>query len=80
MVIYGTDLCKDCVACKADQDRAGVSYEYRDITANLLFLKEFLTLRDTEPVFEEAKSERWIGIPAILRADGKLTLSWEDLI
>ncbi len=28
--IYGSMLCKDCVACRKDLDNAGVAYEFLD--------------------------------------------------
>lgn len=80
MIIYGTDLCKDCVQCKKDLDGAGITYEYRDITANLLHLKEFLTMRDSSSSFSEAKEQGYIGIPVLLLEDGTETLDWQSLM
>lgn len=78
MIIYGTDLCPDCVNCKKDLDQAGVTYEYRNISENLMYLKEFLSLRDEKEIFSEVRAGGWIGIPCILDADGKVSLSWEE--
>jgi glutaredoxin-related protein len=80
MIIYGTDLCKDCIQCKKDLDGAGILYEYRDISANLMFLKEFLEIRDTCALFEEVKRNGYIGIPTLLADDGTATLDWESLM
>ena len=80
MIIYGTDLCKDCVACKQDLDNACVTYEYRNISNDLMHMKEFLRLRDQEPVFAEVKADNRIGIPAIIADDGTITLTWEAFI
>ena len=76
MIIYGSDLCPDCVQCKADLDKAGVSYEYRPIAENLLYLKEFLTIRDRETVFEPVKEAGKIGIPCLVCGED-VSLSWE---
>ena len=38
--IYGSMLCKDCVQCREDLDKAGTSYEYLDFAENLLHLKD----------------------------------------
>lgn len=46
MIIYGSMLCKDCVACRESFDKAGVVYEFRDINCELQNLKDFLKLRD----------------------------------
>lgn len=77
MLIYGSMLCPDCVECRKDLDESGVTYEYREITENLLYLKEFLKLRDEHAVFASVKAEGKIGIPCIVRDDGTVTLSWK---
>lgn len=76
--IYGCEQCPDCVKCKADLERAGVEYIYLDITQNLLFLKQFLRLRDSSPVFAEMKEAGKIGIPCLLDEKGNVSLSWEE--
>ena len=77
MIIYGSMLCPDCVECKKDLDAAGTRYDYRDISENLLYLKEFLKIRDENPLFHEVKAEGKIGIPCILHDDGKVALQWK---
>lgn len=78
--IYGSMLCKDCVACRADLDSAGISYEYLDFSENLANLKEFMAMRDKYPIFAEAKEEGNIGIPCIVKEDGTVVLDWWELI
>ena len=74
--IYGSMLCKDCVACREDLDRAGVEYVFLDFSEDLKNLKEFLTIRDGSDLFDKARAEGKIGIPCIQREDGTITL-WE---
>ena len=76
MVVYGSKLCPDCVQCLADLDRAGVSYEYRDFGDDLRALKEFLVIRDSNPLFTEIKESGKIGIPCIVGDDGSVCLTW----
>lgn len=78
--IYGTLQCPDCVRCKADLEKAGVEFEYFDFADGLLYLKEFLLLRDANPAFESVKRDGKIGIPCIVRFDGSVTLSWDEFI
>lgn len=80
LIIYGSDLCPDCVNCKSDLDRAVVDYEYRSIAENLLYLKEFLSLRDKESIFAPVKEAGKIGIPCILETDGSISLTWEQYL
>ena len=79
LTIYGSMLCKDCVACLEDLDRAGVAYEYKDFADQLCNLKAFLRLRE-DPIFAQAKEAGAIGIPCICREDGSLTLDWQEFL
>lgn len=76
--IYGTPRCPDCVECRADLDRAGVSYEFLDFDTDLKLLKEFLKLRDENAVFDSARENGSIGIPCIVKEDGSISLNWEE--
>ena len=78
--IYGSDLCPDCIKCKEDLDKAGVSYEYLSITEHLPSMKEFLKLRDGSSVFDGAREKGSIGIPCLVDEEGNLSLSWEKYL
>ncbi len=80
LIIYGSDQCPDCINCKADLDKAGVSYEYRSIAENLLYLKEFLAIRDKNEIFATVKEAGKIGIPCILEENGCVSLTWEQYL
>lgn len=77
--IYGSMLCKDCVECRADLDRAGVEYEFLDFADSLLNLKDFLKLRERE-IFDGVKENGSIGIPCIVRENGSITLDWSEYV
>ena len=77
--IFGSPLCKDCVICKEELDKAGVPYVYMDITGNLVFLKKFLKLREL-PAFDSIREKGQIGIPCIIRKDDSLTFDWHEFL
>ena len=77
LTIYGSPLCPDCRECKANLEAHGVVFEYIDIGESMRNLKAFLKLRDSLPVFAPAKQAGAVGIPAIVREDGAVTLDWE---
>ena len=77
--IFGSPMCKDCVICKEELDKAGVEYVYMDITGNLMFLKKFLKLRE-QTDFEEIREKGQIGSPCILREDDSLTFDWKEFL
>lgn len=78
--IYGSLLCPDCVRCCEELDKAGVPYIYCDFSQDLSSLKEFLAIRDSNPLFDSVKQEGRIGIPCIVRPDGTVTLTWEQYV
>ena len=78
--IDGSMLCPDCVKCREDRDKNGISYEYLDFAESLLHLKEFLKIRESSPLFAEVKAEGGIGIPCIVKEDGSITLDWTELM
>ena len=78
--VYGTMLCKDCVACAEKFTETGTEFEFCDFKDRLDYLKEFLRLRDSDPMFEAVKVEGGIGIPCVQREDGSYTLDWESCV
>ncbi|EFA43231.1 hypothetical protein HMPREF0645_2347 [Hallella bergensis DSM 17361] len=75
--IYGMKSCPDCVA--VDRQVEGDSrYKVIDIGAHVSLLKEFLRLRDNNPVFDEAKQKGYAGIPCFVLEDGTVTLNPEN--
>ena len=78
--IYGSRLCKDCIDCMSDLDRAGVGYTFFDFADDLKNLKAFLSIRDTSPLFDEARDAGSIGIPCIVQENGDITLSWDAFL
>ena len=74
MKIYGMKTCGDCIAMQAEFDEKKIPYEFFEITESPAQMKEFLALRDTDPVFEDVRREHRIGVPCFVLSTGKLTL------
>ena len=77
--IYGSPLCPDCVKCKEELEAVGVEFLYLDITSKLLFLKQFLRLRERS-AFDIIREKGQIGIPCILREDETITFDWNEFL
>ena len=73
MKVYGTEICIDCRNYKAIQESRGFEAEYIDITENTANMKEFLAIRDQDPLFEQVRARHGIGIPLFVREDGVKT-------
>ena len=76
--IFGSMLCKDCVECVEDLKKANVEFEFLDFADSLLNLKEFLKIRDENPLFDAVREKGSIGIPTIVKEDGSITLDWAE--
>ena len=75
--IYSMDTCPDCIDIKRQVEN-NPSYQIIEIGQHVRNLKEFLRLRDTSSVFDEAKREGYIGIPCFVLEDGRVTLVPEE--
>ncbi|MCR5076608.1 MAG: glutaredoxin-related protein [Prevotella sp.] len=75
--IYGMKTCPDCIAVD-EQVKGDDRYQVIDIGEHVRNLKEFLRLRDTSAVFDEAKQMGYAGIPCFVLEDGTVTLSPEE--
>ena len=63
-----------------DLDQNKVTYQFLDFADQLLYLKEFLKIRDENPMFDGVKENGSIGIPCIIEEDGTVTLNWSKYV
>ena len=75
--IYGMPSCPDCSFVER-QAEGRVGYKIIDIGSHVKFLKEFLRLRDSSPVFDDARRNGRAGIPCFVLEDGRVTLIPEE--
>jgi glutaredoxin-related protein len=78
MKVYGTQICIDCRNYKAIQAARGFEAEYIEITEDTGKLKEFLAMRDSEPLFEAVREHHGIGIPLFVHEDGRKTFDIDE--
>ncbi len=78
--IYGSMLCEDCKEFTAKLKETDIAYTFCDFEDSLDNLREFLHLRDSDPMFEAVKAEGSIGIPCVQKEDGSYTLDWESCL
>ena len=75
--IYGMKTCPDCTFVD-EQVKGNDRYEVIDIGEHVRNLKAFLSLRDNNPVFDDAKKHGYAGIPCFVLEDGRVTLTPEE--
>lgn len=83
LLVYGTDLCPDCVEAQRLLRDADIEFEYRDLSADLKALMEFLVIRDDpehDALFTPVRERGGIGIPCFLIPDVEVTLDVERVL
>ncbi|MBR5290948.1 MAG: hypothetical protein IKU28_08175 [Erysipelotrichaceae bacterium] len=80
MKVYGAEICVDCRNFKAIQKNRGFEVEYIDMTENTKNMREFLAIRDNDPIFDEVKQRNGIGIPLFVREDGQKTFDLNEAL
>lgn len=73
MKVYGAEICINCRNYKAIQKSRDFQAEYIDITENTSNLKEFLQMRDNDPIFAPVREHGGIGISLFVNNDGAKT-------
>lgn len=81
IIMYGTEICPNCVEAKELlKDYADIELDYRNITETTAILKEFLSYRDHEDMFQPIKDSGRVGIPFFILEDGTKTFELSDFI
>lgn len=79
IIMYGAEICPDCVDAKEKLTSAAVDLDYRDITESVKTLKEFLAFRDHDEMFAQVIEAGGIGIPFFILEDNTKTFDLRDL-
>lgn len=78
-VLFFAHLCPDTEPFVAQLNALKVDYESVNILESMANFKRFLKLRDTDRTFDDAKQKGYIGIPALLLANGDVILDLDEL-
>lgn len=84
ITVYGTLICKDCMAMKIVFEKLNVNYRHIDIAEKIEDLRDFMRMRDTDEFFQEVREKGNVGIPFFTKGDQKSldineALSWEGI-
>lgn len=80
LFVYGMHICPDCEEALRILDEKKVTYRFFELSEKTAYLKHFLKLRDTHPVFEAVRGHEKIGIPCFVRDDGFVTLDIHEIL
>ncbi|MCQ8211191.1 glutaredoxin [Cetobacterium somerae] len=79
IIVIGSHLCPDTIyaVCKLKEKK--INFDFRDISSNFTALKEYLSLREANPIYEEVKIKGGLGIPCFLKGE-EITLNLDDVL
>lgn len=76
--VFVMQTCPDCISVK-EQVKNDPHFELIDIGEHIRNLKQFLTLRDNNPVFDSIKRNGYVGVPCFVLENGDITFSLQDV-
>ena len=71
--VYGSNVCPGTMRFLSILTANGVMPDFVNVTGSIGLLKEFLLVRDTDPVFEDVRGSGRVGFPLIQLEDGSYT-------
>ena len=80
VTVIGSHLCQDTLYAIVKLKDHGVDTEFHDISSSFPALKEFLKLREQDPMYDEVKKNDGIGIPVLILEDGTKTFDLNEVI
>ncbi len=80
LVVYGMPRCPDTVSCLALFDKLKIKYEFRDISKDMKYFKQFMNLRDRSKCFDELKKNELVGIPCVYISESYQIFDWKRFV
>lgn len=79
-VMVGSNACPATIYAIAKCREAGLTFQFKNISGDMGYLKEHLKRRETDPQFADMKEDGRIGIPCFVWEDNTATLNLEEAI
>lgn len=78
--VYGSNVCPGTMRFLSILTEHGVMPEFINVTGSIELLKEFITFRDTSPLFDAIRGTGAIGFPLIQLEDERYTRDLNDVL
>lgn len=78
--VIGSHLCPDTLYALCKLSEKHIDMEFKNLSASLPDLKEYLAARDSDPLYEAVKAGGGIGIPYFVLEDGSTTLDLDEVL
>lgn len=80
VIMYGSHLCPDTLYALNKLKDGNVDVDFRNISAALGNLKEFIKIRETDAMYDEVKKNNGLGIPLMIKENGEKTFDYQDIL
>lgn len=80
VTVFGSHLCPDTLYALCKLKDIGADVTFKNLSASFIALKEFLLLRESNPMYKAIKQNGGIGIPFFEAEDGTQTLDLHGIL
>ncbi|MDK2586072.1 glutaredoxin [Romboutsia sedimentorum] len=80
VTVVGSHLCPDTLYALCQLRGKDIDIDFKNLSASLPDLKEYLALRDGLEIYNSVKAEGGIGIPCFILEDGSKTLDLNEVL
>lgn len=80
VTVYGSHLCPDTLFALNELKKNNVDLDFKNISIDFGALKEFMAIREANPMYVEVKKNNGLGIPLLICENGQKTFNVQDVI
>ena len=80
LTLYGSHLCQDTLYAICKLKDRNVEIDFKNISVDFSALKDFMKIRESDPVYEPVKKNGGLGMPLMILEDGTKTLDLEEVL
>lgn len=78
--VYGSNVCPGTMRFLSILTEHGIMPDFVNVTGSIGLLKEFITFRDSSPLFDDVRCTGSVGFPLIQMEDGTYTRDVNDVL
>ena len=80
VTVYGSHLCPDTLFALNKLKENNVDLDFKNISIDFGALKEFMAIRESDPMYVEVKKNNGLGIPLLICENGEKTFNVLDVV
>lgn len=80
ITVYGSNICPGTLRFLRVLTDNGVMPDFVNVTGSIGLLKEFITFRDTSPLYDKIRGTGAVGFPLVRLEDGSYTRDLQGVL